>query len=323
MKRWFVLLVCTLLLGVWAFAGCSPAGLSPSGGGETPPAGGDGNGGTPSDDPDDPDKPDTPAWTLVWGDEFEGTELDLSKWDYQLGVQDDYYGTKGPWAWGNNEQQYYTKEAATVSEGILRIRAIKESMPEGRKYSSARLVTRDKYSFTYGYTEARMQTPAINGMWPAFWALPQPIDHSSTQNKYGGWPYSGEIDIMEAKGREKNVVGTTLHFGGSAGSWQSTYRWHSTTLETTTEEWHTYGLEWQEDYIAWYIDREEVFRLNQADWWTGAASKEEAPSAPFDVPFYLLLDLAVGGDYDGGAEPPQNFVSADMCVDYVRVYQFI
>ncbi len=276
-------------------------------------------------DPTDPDptdpEPTEPQWELSWSDEFNGDVLDETKWSYQLGVQDDYYGIKGPSFWGNNEQQYYTREAVSLENGALKITAARAQMPNGRNFSSARLITRDKYSFTYGYAEARMKTPAIEGMWPAFWALPQPMSHSTTQNKYGGWPYSGEIDIMEAQGRRKNIVGTTLHFGGRPGQWQSTYLFHDTVLSSSTEEWHTYGLDWRESYLAWYIDGEEVFRVDNKTYWTGAVSKEQNPNAPFDEPFYLLLDLAVGGNYDGGREPPASFTSAAMYVDYVRVYR--
>ncbi len=259
-------------------------------------------------------------YVLAFSEEFDGDRLDPAKWNFQLGVRDDYFGTKGPVYWGNEEQQYYTEDAVSLEDGALRITATREEMPEGRSYSSARIVTRDAFSFTYGYAEARMKTPAIEGMWPAFWALPQPTDRTSTRNEYGGWPYSGEIDIMEAQGRRKNVVGTTLHFGGGAGN-RHTYLTRDTVLSSSTEEWHTYGVERKEEGIVWYIDRREVFRVDKKDYWTGAVSKEENPDAPFDVPFYLLLNLAVGGNYDGGREPPEEFVSAAMYVDYVRVYR--
>lgn len=272
-------------------------------------------------DPVDPPTPAEPQWTLVWSDEFSAP-FDGDKWEIQRGIQDDYFGTKGPLHWGNNEQQYYTEDAISVQDGALVITATREEMPDGRKYSSARITTRDRFSFTYGYAEARIKTPAITGMWPAFWALPQPDSHRSTQNKYGGWPMSGEIDIMEARGRQKNVAGATLHFGGGAGSWQSTYLTRDVTLSSSTEEWHTYGVDRCEEYIAWYYDGREVFRVGRDEYWTGAVSKEQNPNAPFDVPFYLLLNLAVGGNFDGGREPPADFTSAAMYVDYVRVYEW-
>ncbi len=260
--------------------------------------------------------------TLAWSDEFSGTSLDESKWEYQEGIRDYYGNSEGPEFWGNNEQQYYTRDAVSVEYGNLVITAARRDMPNGRRFSSARITTRDRYSFTYGYAEIRMQTPAITGMWPAFWALPQPLNQSSTNNVYGGWPASGEIDIMEAKGREQNVAGTTLHFGpANPGSWQSVYRWKDTVLSSSTEEWHTYGLEWTADYMAWWIDDEQVFRLESREWYTQAVRKAEKPAAPFDVDFYLLVNLAVGGNFDGGREPPETFTAASMLVDYVRVYR--
>lgn len=255
---------------------------------------------------------------LVWNDEFFGAALDETKWDYQLGVRDDYHGITGPRHWGNNELQYYTKEAVRLSEGELVITARREEA-EDCSFTSARIITRDRYSFTYGYAEARIKLPAERGMWPAFWMLPQPDGPQSTGNVYGGWASSGEIDILEAKGREPFTANGTLHFGRGGSS---TYRTGSTKLNTSIAEWHTYGVEWREDHIAWYADGAEYFRVDRADWWTEAVAKDENPAAPFDRPFYLLLNLAVGGNYDGGVRPEESFSSAEMAVDYVRVYEF-
>lgn len=255
---------------------------------------------------------------LIWHDEFEENYLDPSKWGYQLGVRDTYGSSQGPIYWGNNELQYYTEDAAAVSDGMLVITASKDGMPEGREFSSARIHTRDKFSFTYGYIEARISMPAIDGMWPAFWMLPQPSSMENSNNEYGGWAASGEIDIMEAKGRLRNVTGHTLHYGNRGAS---TYSSGNSTLDGTINDWHTYGLEWTENYIAWFVDDEEVYRIISNKWWTSAVSKDENPVAPFDKDFYILLNLAVGGNYDGGTRPPENFTSATMKVDYVRVYQ--
>lgn len=254
------------------------------------------------------------GYTLVWNDEFNGDTLDTAKWNYQLGVQDDYGSSPGPIYWGNNELQYYTKDAVSVKDGSLVITATRKDMADGRTYSSGRITTRDNGYWTYGYFEARMKTPALNGMWPAFWMLPQPTDKSSTNNVYGSWAANGEIDIMEAKGRLQNKVDTTLHYGNYN---QSTYKTATTTLSTDTSEWHIYGLEWRENYIAWFIDGTEVMRVTSSTWWSAASSSE---TAPFDQPFYILFDLAVGGNYDGGITPDSDFTSASMYVDYVRVY---
>ena len=254
--------------------------------------------------------------TLVWSDEFDGNALDLTKWGYQTGTQDAYHGNiGGPNNWGNNELQYYTEDSVQVNNGSLIITAQKREYG-GKDYTSARILTRDLAYFTYGYIEAKMKTPAINGMWPAFWMLPQPTSHSSTNNEYGGWATNGEIDIMEAKGRLGNVVDTTLHFGG--GWPNNRYLGTSHTLTSSTEEWHVYAIDWTAEKITWYIDGKAVFTLTNDRWYSEAST---APSAPFDKPFYLLFDLAVGGNYDGGTRPPKDFTSAAMYVDYVRVYK--
>ena len=254
------------------------------------------------------------GYTLSWNDEFEGYSLDESKWGYMLGVQDQYGSSSGPRYWGNNEQQYYTKDAVTVKGGILTITAKLESAPEGRNYTSARICTRDKAFFTYGLIEARIKMPTIEGLWPAFWMLPQPASMENSSNKYGGWAANGEIDIMEAKGRIPNYVSTTLHFGNSG---RSTYRTNSVKLTSPIDSWHVYAIDWQQDHISWLIDGKQVMRLENTDWWTESSS---SPSAPFDVDFYILLNLAVGGNFDGGIEPDSDFISADMEIDFVRVY---
>ena len=255
---------------------------------------------------------------LVWSDEFEGDALDSSRWGYHLGVQDIYGSSIGPKYWGNNELQYYTEDAAVVSDGVLVITANKESMPEDREFTSARIHTRDKFSFTYGYIEAKISMPAVDGVWPAFWMLPQPSGTENSNNEYGGWAANGEIDIMEAKGRLRRVTDHTLHYGRRGSSNHSSGH---CTLEGSISDWHVYGLEWTKNYIAWFVDDEEVYRIDSDKWWTAAVSKEENPAAPFDKDFYILLNLAVGGNYDGGTRPPENFTSAEMKVDYVRVYQ--
>lgn len=262
------------------------------------------------------------GYGLVWSDEFNGNSLDRTKWDYQTGTQDNYYGNYGPNYWGNGELQYYTDGAnVVVADGSLQITAKRQQMGD-RPFTSARITTRDKYTVTFGKIEARMKTPAIQGMWPAFWMLPQPPGHSSTNNEYGGWPANGELDIMEAKGRLQNEIDTTLHFGGP--DWNNVHDMagKSTKLSSSTEEWHSYAVEWTSTYIAWIIDGTEVYRVQSSRWWTSAADNSGATqSAPFDKPYYILLNLAVGGMYDNYTEPTADFQQATMYVDYVRVYQ--
>ena len=268
----------------------------------------------------DPDGSTKLGYRLVWFDEFEGTSLDTNKWGYQTGIQDQYGTATGPTFWGNDELQYYTQDAVSVANGSLVITATKQAMPDGRTYSSARILTRDKASWTYGYFEARMKTPTGNGMWPAFWMLPQPSAPNSLDNIYGGWPASGEIDIMEAKGRLYNKVDTTLHYG-QAWNYHE-YATFATTMPSNTDEWHTYGLEWTSDNITWYIDGHQVFTVNKSKWWSQDTSNK-GQSMPFDQPFYILFNLAVGGQYDNYVQPDEGFTSASMYVDYVRVYEKI
>ena len=163
-----------------------------------------------------PDDSDKNGYTLVWCDEFNGTSLDTAKWNYQTGTQDIYGSATGPAYWGNGELQYYAEDAVSGSGGSLKITAKKQQRGD-RPYTSGRILTRDKSSWTYGYFEAKMKTPTGNGMWPAFWMLPQPSGPNTLENQYGGWPANGEIDIMEAKGRLYNMVDTTLHFRQSVG----------------------------------------------------------------------------------------------------------
>ena len=274
-------------------------------------------GNPPEDDPSTDSNPDPShgleGLTLVWSDEFSGIELDRSKWGFQIGVRDEYHGKLGNiWYWGNDELQYYTEDSVSVSDGVLTITASRRDY-EGMEYTSARILTRDLASFTYGYFEARIKLPASRGMWPAFWMMPQPSDPSSTRNEYGGWSASGEIDIMEARGRIPGEIGNALHYGGKP----HVYSADSERLDAPISEWHTYGLDWTADCIIWYVDGKESFRVTSDQWWT---SSSDGSSAPFDKPFYLILNLAVGGNYDGGLKPSDDFESASMLVDYVRVY---
>ena len=261
------------------------------------------------------DDPRKQGFILTFSDEFSGSRLNEDNWGYMLGVQDVYGSSYGPRFWGNNERQYYSRDAVSVSGGVMSITATRQNAPEERDYVSARISTRDKFSFTYGYIEARISLPAVKGLWPAFWMLPQPSNPSSSNNRYGSWAASGEIDVMEAKGRVADSVYTTLHYGNFG---QSTYATGTTRVGDVTA-WHTYGFLWRENAVYWYIDGLCVFSLNSRQWWSQAAP--DSPTAPFDVDFYILLNLAVGGNFDGGITPDSDFTSASMLVDYVRVYK--
>lgn len=258
------------------------------------------------------------GFELVWNDEFDGDSLDLSKWGYQFGTGEQY-GLSG---WGNEEEEYYTDrlENVKVEDGKLVITAIKEkSSYEGMKYTSGRIRTmaddkEELFSTTYGRVEARMKLPVGEGIWPAFWMLP--VDDSI----YGGWAASGEIDIMEAMGRLPEKVGGTLHYGKV---WpNNTYKTADYVFPEGTDitDYHTYALEWEPGEMRWYVDDECYFTMDK--WYSqGGYSATEYPSpAPFDVPFYIVFDLAVGGTFDPEADLSKAEFPAQMLVDFVRVY---
>jgi len=243
-------------------------------------------------------------YQLDWADEFNGETLDSSKWDYQLGTG----SSEGLRYWGNEEKQYYTKENVRLEDGMLIITAKKEDKNE-MAYTSGRLLTRGNYATLFGRIEARIALPKGTGLWPAFWMLPQ-------DSPYGGWAASGEIDIMEAKGRLPEYYSGAIHFGG---------RWprnqHTTTGSYcfpdsgTIEDFHVYAVEWTDKQITWLCDDKIVGKVTE---WK---SENNPFPAPFDVPFYIVLNLAVGGLFDGSREPAPSFTSAEMKVDYVRVYK--
>ena len=238
--------------------------------------------------------------TLLWSDEFTGSSLSNSKWDYDIGT--------GDWGWGNGEMQYYRQENATVSNGELHITAKKEDYASSH-FTSSRIVTRGKFSFKYGYIEAKIKLPAEQAMWPAFWLLPE-------DNVYGGWPHSGEIDVMEARGRERYKSSSALHYSTLEGN--HTYQTNEVSGNDITE-YHLYACEWKENAIKFYVDGYLHLTIRNDVWTTSGAPSNI--NAPFDQNFHLIFNLAVGGQFDNWSEPREGFTSADMVVDYVRVFQ--
>lgn len=241
--------------------------------------------------------------TLVWSDEFDAERIDPGKWFFEQGDGSQY----GIPAWGNDELQWYLPENAELIDGRLVITARRESS-NGKDYTSARLTTAKRFAFRYGRIEARMRLPAGQGLWPAFWLLPQ-------DEAYGSWAASGEIDIMEAVnlgGAGDNVVHGTIHYGGA---WPAnTYSGNDYVVPTdATSDFHDYALEWDEAELRWYVD--DVLYATQNSWVTSAAPFP----APFDKPFYILLNVAVGGNLPGPPDAGTIFPTA-MEVDYVRVW---
>lgn len=240
------------------------------------------------------------GWKLVWNDEFDYTGLpDSSKW---------LFDTRGnAWNWGNNEAQYYTekrKENAWVSEGVLRITALKEEMG-GKQYTSARLLTKGKGDWLYGRFEIRAKLPTGVGAWPAIWMLP-------TDNTYGGWPGSGEIDIMENVGYDPTTIHGTAHtkaYNHSIGTQKS----NTIQCPDCFENFHVYALEWEANEYRVYLDEVHYFTFQNEG--TGFEAW------PFDQPFHLLLNLAIGGNWGGQQGIDDSLFPHVYEIDYVRVYQ--
>lgn len=234
---------------------------------------------------------------LVMQDEFDTNGApNEAIWGYDIGT-----GTNG---WGNNELQYYTnrKENVTVQNGYLLITARKESF-EGSSYTSARLLTKGKFEQAYGRYEARIKLPWGQGIWPAFWMLGADIDTNP-------WPGAGEIDIMEFRGQDPTIMLGTVHGPGySAGeSISKSYTLKNDRFDTG---FHVFGIEWAPDYINFYVDDVLYNQITPAD----------VPGEwVFNKPFYILINLAVGGSFVGSPNSETVFPQT-MLVDYVRVYK--
>lgn len=270
------------------------------------------------------------AWTLVWSDEFEGDCVDLSKWDFDLGNGFFDYRTH-TWiaGWGNEELQYYTDRPtnASVKDSVLTIRAVKESL-HGCGYTSARLRTCKQdgsplFIKKYGRFEFRAKVPYGKGLWPALWMLPQ-------ANTYGGWAASGEIDVMEIIGEKPHEVLNSIHFGSSGSEGRSLITHvHPLPDGGTVADWHTYVVEWEPGEIRFYVD--DVHTRTYDHWWSCSVTRDDEGvvarstkdlnpwPAPFDQPFYLVMNVAVGGNFPGVPSPETRF-PAELKVDYVRVY---
>ena len=239
---------------------------------------------------------------LVWHDEFGGEQLDYSKW----GIEVNAFGG------GNQELQIYTDSAdnVRVANGKLILEAhqrVTAVAGTERNYSSGRVRTKNRGDWKYGRIEIRAKLPIGSGVWPAIWMLP-------TDDEYGGWAQSGEIDIMEYRGQEPSKVLGTLHYGGP---WpDNKYTGDEFILESGkfSDDYHVFAVQWQKGKIEWFVDGKKY--QAQSEWSTTGG---EFP-APFDKRFHLLLNLAIGGGFVGDVGEdtvfPQQFL-----IDYVRVYQ--
>ncbi|MCQ2505868.1 MAG: glycoside hydrolase family 16 protein [Lachnospiraceae bacterium] len=240
---------------------------------------------------------DSLTYELVWSDEFdyEG-ELDTSKWGYDLGQS----------GWGNNELEKYTKTNAVVGDGMLTIHLRKE---EDGTVTSSRVATRQKGDWVYGKFEICAKLPSGKGTWPAIWMLP-------TDYRYGSWPDSGEIDIMEHVGYHQDYVSSSVHTK-SYNHKIGTQKTKEIKLEGASEEFHVYCLEWLPDKIITYVDGNKLFEFVPTKYKTEPTKDEW----PFDKRHHLLINLAWGGDWGGARGVDESILPQEFQIEYVRVYQ--
>lgn len=239
-----------------------------------------------------------PNFTLVWSDEFTDG-YDSNIWTNQNGN-----GCPDLCGWGNNELEYYTDRPENIytQQGNLIIEAKKESYM-GFEYTSSKLITKDKKFFKYGRIDVRAQLPKGKGIWPAFWLMPQ-------HDVYGGWPRSGEIDMMEMVGHQPNQSHGTIHYGNGPSS---IYTTSSYTLPQgiLNDEFHVYSLIWEEDLLVWLVDDVEFKRVTPADL--------NGENWPFNEEFYMIINFAVGGNWPGSPDATTEFPQW-LIVDYVRYF---
>lgn len=237
-------------------------------------------------------------YKLLWNDEFDGSAIKKENWSWAVGGG----------GFGNNEMQYYTNspENSRIENGVLIIEALKKKKG-GYPYTSAKLQTLGRKEMLYGKIEVRAKLPKGVGSWPAIWMLP--VDGKG----YGiGWPDSGEIDLMEHVGFDHGQVHFTVHtaaFNHKIG----THKSGTLTVSDASEAFHTYGIEWEPELIRFYLDEQVAFEFNKTD--------DDWKKWPFDKTFYLILNLAVGGDWGGTEGIDQKSLPWRMEVDWVRVYQ--
>lgn len=253
-------------------------------------------------------------WVMVWADEFDGDDLDFTKW----AKEENNYGG------GNNERQAYRTDPkyCFTKDGFLNLAVFRDphttSDGKTQPYSSARIRTQKRGEWTYGRFEVRAKMPKGQGIWPAVWMLP-------TDSKYGGWAAGGEIDILESRGSSVHETTGALHFGGE---WpHNTYLAHSYEFpaKDASQEFHVYALEWSANEIKWFVDGELSKKRTKDEWFSNSAKAN--PSAPFDQPFHLIVNVAVDGrffentDQRADALAPTDFPQT-LQIDYIRVYQW-
>jgi Glycosyl hydrolases family 16/Calx-beta domain len=239
-----------------------------------------------------------PGYSLAWQDEFNGSSLNLADWNYETGD-----GCPNNCGWGNNELEWYTAgDNLFMQEGKVIIEARPESKG-GKNYTSTKMTTQNLKTFTYGRIDIRAKVPKGQGVWPALWMLGSNISTVS-------WPKCGEMDILELLGQEPNKVYQTVHYGPGPGSIQKSRSKISTSAYS--DGFHLYSLIWEKDRLRFLVDNEQLLELTKAE----IGGNEY----PFNNPFYLIFNIAVGGTWPGSPNATTQFPQW-MMVDYVRVFQ--
>lgn len=256
------------------------------------------------------EKTETPqldGYTLLWSDEFDGTELDETIWNYEPHEP----------GWTNNELQEYTTSTDNVfiRDGKVVLKAIKTEKDGSDYYTSGKITSQNKKDFMYGKVVASAKVPQGKGLWPAIWMMPQ------DESYYGQWPKCGEIDIMEVLGDDVKKTYSTIHYGEPHAEQQGTYTIQNPLKDGTfASDFHEYSVEWEPGEMRFYIDDIKILTVN--DWFTAVEGEDEkAYPAPFNQPFFVQMNLAVGGNWPGDPDENTDFEKAEFEIDYVRVYQ--
>ncbi len=248
--------------------------------------------------------PQIDGYKLLWSDEFDGKEMDQSKWNYEPHEP----------GWTNNELQEYTTSTKNVfvRDGKLVLKAIKTQKDGKDYYTSGKVTGQNKTDFQYGKVVVSAKVPEGQGLWPAIWMMPK------DESFYGQWPKCGEIDIMESLGSDTTTSYSTIHYGEPHAEKQGTIVKEGD--ERFSAKFHEYSVEWEPGEMRFYTDGELVLTVN--DWFTAKEGEDEKPyPAPFNQPFFVQMNLAVGGDWPGNPDATTDFNKAEFEIDYVRVYQ--
>lgn len=250
------------------------------------------------------DIPELDGYSLLWHDEFDAASLDTSIWERE---------PREP-GWTNNELQEYTtsEDNVFIRDGHLVIKALKTASASGADYyTSGKVKSQNKKDFTYGKVVVRAKVPEGKGLWPAVWMMPQ------DESFYGQWPKCGEIDIMEVLGNQTDTAYGTIHYGEPHAQQQGTF---VLTDGTFASDFHEFSVEWEPGEMRFYIDGNLYKTIN--DWFTAVKGEDDKPyPAPFNQPFFVQMNLAVGGNWPGNPDASTDFEKAEFTVDYVRVYQ--